>query len=103
MTIFLNLDAPPKPSDIELTALDRQAWERREPPSVTPHTRCCLDYYVRLRNGNGEPPGFRQYLVEQERADAILTITQWDSLLAVFDARDARQTEMGARYAGVPR
>ena len=103
MTIFLKLDAPPAPSDIELAALDRQAWERRDGRIVTPHTRCCLDYYVRLRNGNGEPPGFRQYLVEQERAEAILTITQWDSLLAVFDARDARQTEMGARYAGVPR
>ena len=102
MTIFLNLDAPPKPSDIELTALDRQVREQGGGRIVTPDTRCCFKYYVRVRNINGER-GFRQYLVEQERADAILTIAQWDSLLAVFDARDKRQTEMGARYAGVPR
>ena len=29
MTIFLNIDAPPKPSDIELEALDQQVRARR--------------------------------------------------------------------------
>ena len=102
MTIY-TIDAPPVPNDIKLETLDQDAWARHERLDVTPHTRCCLDYYTRLRNINGERPYFHEFLVEQGRAHKALTIAQWDSLLAVFDARDKRQTEMGARYAGVPR
>jgi len=99
MTIY-TIDAPPVPSDFELEALDRDAWARRERLDVTPHTRCCFNYFVRLRNINGERPYFHEFLVEQGRAHKALIIAQWDSLLAVFDARDLRQTEQDARNAG---
>ena len=99
MTIY-TIDAPPVPSDFDLEALDRDAWARRERLDVTPHTRCCFNYFVRLRNINGERPYFHEFLVEQGRAHKALSIAQWDSLLAVFDARDLRQTEQDARYAG---
>jgi len=99
MTIY-TIDAPPVPSDIELEAMDRDAWARRERLGITPHTKCCFNYYVRLRNVNGERPAFHQFVVEQARADAIMAIALWDGLLAMFDARDERQTLMDARNAG---
>jgi len=38
--------------------------------------------------------------VEHDRALKVLTVAQWDSLLAIFDARDERQTQLDARNAG---
>ena len=104
MTIY-TIDAPPVPSDIELAALDRQAWARcsegdADTTAPDPTVCCCFNYYVRVRNINGERPYFHEFLVEQGRAHKALTIAQWDSLLSIFDARDLRQTEQDARYAG---
>jgi len=100
MTIFLNIDAPPKPSDIELEALDRQAWARSDGRIVTPDTRCCFNYYVRLRNVNGERPYFHQFVTEQGRAGAVMPISQWDDLRAIFEAHDEHDTLMDVRSAG---
>ena len=102
MTIF-NLDAPPVPSDFELKAVDRDAWARRERLDVTPHTRCCFNYYTRLRNINGERPYFHQFVTEQGRAGAVMPIAQWDDLRAIFEAHDERDTLNDARNAGAPR
>ena len=99
MTIY-TIDAPPVPSDFELEALDRDAWARRERLGVTPHTKCCFNYYVRLRNINGERPYFHEFVTEQGRAGAVMPIAQWDVLRAIFEVHDERDTLMGARYAG---
>ena len=104
MTIF-DLNTLPKPSDIELETMDRQAWARcsegdADTTAPDPTVCCCFNYYVRVRNINGERPYFHEFLVEQGRAHKALTIAQWDSLLAVFDARDLRNTLNDARNAG---
>ena len=110
MTIFLNLDAPPKPSDIELTALDRQARERRmQAQLMTLPDFCdiCLHIHGRARqefvdfvdagcNRIEAGGGTLDYPLRKTRQD-------WYADWNAFEAQDKRQTEMGARYAGVPR
>jgi len=94
-------------SDRELMRLTRQTIEEfdadttaPDPPAYTPFTRCRFNCYVKLRNVNGARDRFHQYLVEHDRALKVLTVAQWDSLLAIFDARDERQTQLDARNAG---
>jgi len=68
-----------------------------DPPAYTPFTRCGFNCYVKLRNVNGARDRFHQYLVEHDRALKVLTVAQWDSLLAMFEAQDERETVEVAR------
>ena len=113
MTIFLDeFTALPAPSDVELEAMDRRiSWPGFD---VTPHTRCGFSFWCQLRNLNHIRPYVYQWIEENceptpTGETRIYTVARWDSLLACYehecemqDARDTRQTEMGARYAGVP-
>ena len=110
MTIFLNIDAPPKPSDIELAALDRQARERRtqaQPMTLPDFCDIWLHIHGRARqefvdfvdagcNRIEAGGGTLDYPLRKTRQD-------WYADWNAFEAQDKRQTEMGARYAGVPR
>ena len=91
-------------SDIELAQLTGQTIEEfdadttaPDPPAYTPFTRCRFNCYVKLRNVNGARDRFHQYLVEHDRALKVLTVAQWDSLLAMFEAQDERETVEVAR------
>ena len=110
MTIY-TIDAPPAPSDIELAALDRQAWARRshgeELMTLPDFCDICLHIHGRARQefvdfvdaecDRVEAGGTTlDYPLRKTRQDWY---TDWNA----FEARDARQSEMGARYAGVPR
>ena len=113
MTIFLNIDAPPKPSDIELETMDRVAREQRAYAEVhisfSDFCTICLD----LHEGDVTRNDFRRWVNAkcdrvEARGEAIeypLRMTRWAWFVEwnAFDAQDARQTEMDARYAGVPR
>ena len=109
MTTY-TIDAPPVPSDFELEALDRQAWERRSQAQLmTLPDFCdiCLHIQDRARQGfvdfidagcdRIEAGGTTlEYPLRKTRQD-------WYADWNAFEAQGERQTEMGARYAGVPR
>ena len=113
MTIFLNIDAPPKPSDIELEAMDHQAWgwagHAGEQMSFPDFCTICLD----LHEGEPTRNDFLRWVEAkcnrvEARGETIeypLQMTRWAWFVEwnAFEAQDKRQTEMGARYAGVPR
>jgi len=90
LTIF-TVDNLPAPSDFELKALDRQ----------NARTRCHLEYFMRVRNVDASRPYFRQFVADQGRAETVLSLWQWESLLAVYDSigeGGAQPKEEGGRY-----
>jgi len=92
-TYFDDLANLPAPSDFELEALDRRI-------PVIPATRCGFNCYVKLRNINASRPHFHAFLVEMGRANDVLTMWQWDTLLELFDARNERDTQNDALGRG---
>ena len=86
MTIF-TVDNLPAPNDLELEALDRQ----------NARTRCHLNYFMRIRNIDASRPYFRQFVADQGRTEAVLSLWQWDSLLALYTR--AAEMELRAQQA----
>ena len=111
MTIFLNIDALPAPSDIELETMDRQAWARRshseEPMTLPDFCTICLHIDGRARQQfvNFVDVGCNRIEAGGETIEYPLRKTRqdWYADWNAFEAQDKRQTEMGARYVGVPR
>jgi len=68
-------------------------------PDLRASERCCFNYFTRLRNINYERDRFHAYCQERGRADGTLQLWQWDSLYAMFDARDEAETVADARAA----
>ena len=103
----------PAPGDIELRVLDRQARERRAYAEVhisfPDFCTICLD----LHEGELARNDFLRWVnakcdrveARGETIEYPLRMTRWAWFVEwnAFDARDATQTEMGARYAGAPR
>jgi len=110
MTIFLNIDAPPKPSDIELEAMDHQAWgwagHAGEQMSFPDFCTICLD----LHEGEPTRNDFLRWVEAkcnrvEARGEAIeypLRMTRWAWYVEwnAFDAQDERNTLNDAGNAG---
>jgi len=110
MTIFLNIDAPPKPSDIELETMDRVAREQRAYAEVhisfPDFCITCLD----LHEGELTRNDFLRWVNAkcdraEARGEAIkypLRMTRWGWYVEwnAFDAQDERNTLNDAGNAG---
>jgi len=110
MTIFLNIDAPPKPSDIELETMDRVAREQRAYAEVRisfpDFCTICLD----LHEGEPTRNDFLRWV--EAKCDRIearggtieypLRMTRWAWFVEwnAFDAQDERNTLNDAGNAG---
>jgi len=57
-----------------------------------PTSRCCFNYFVRLRNINGDRDLFHAYVTRKGRNGQTLQLWQWDSLLQMYEARDEAET-----------
>ena len=109
MTIF-DVNTLPAPSDFELEALDRHNRDNGE-PLFTLAEFCII--FLHLDDHNPTRSQFaRDIEAKCDRVEARgrtihyplrRTRFEWYADWNLFEARDARQTEMGARYAGVPR
>ena len=108
MTTY-TIDAPPVPSDFELEALDRRNRDNGEPLFTL--AQFCI-VFLHLDDHNPTRIQFaRDIEAKCDRVEARGVIIhyplrrtrfEWYADWNLFEARDARQTEMGARYAGTP-